>query len=491
MKQKNQERLIALGLFVLLVITLIPLVLISKYNVLSADDYVYINIAQNGLYEGQGIFGVLLAQMKNAYDCWATWQGQYFANWAIMSFLAIAGPEKYCFVIAITLLPLLLAEFFLVYVILKKGFGATFSQVCIVSFPIMIWKICFPASASEAYYWLCGAVTYTTVYAISLFSIGLLIYMWIENPKKISKAISAILLVISAICLGGGNFVTGLFVAVTFLGFAGYGIWKKHGCRWVFVLNFLVFIICFLVTALSPGATNRRVENAEAQTGAVEAVLNSLIEAAKFIDKWTMWFTVVLMLVMIPLFLKIIKKKSFRFPMPLLVLIISFGLYAAHFTPNQFALGILGAYRVQNIYRFQMIFWLLGNEFYILGYLNRRFPNAKIKCWAKIQKIPFISLVYSLIAVSVIYVGAYEYVGFTFSPRSAYKDLRQGTAAIYYQEYLNRLELLNDSEIQDVVLAPYSRTAYLLFFTDFRGAEDWENVAAAEYYNKKSITVQK
>ena len=60
LQQKNQERLVALGLFGLLVILLIPLLRIARYNVMAVDDFMYLNIAQNGLHEGQNIFGVLL-----------------------------------------------------------------------------------------------------------------------------------------------------------------------------------------------------------------------------------------------------------------------------------------------------------------------------------------------------------------------------------------------------------------------------------------------
>lgn len=490
MTQKNQERLIALGLFMLLFIVMLPLLMISRYNVMSADDYTYINIAQNGLFEGQGFFSVLWAQMKNAYDCWATWQGQYFVNWLILSFLALAGPEKYYLVIVFTMIPMLISEFFLAYVILGKGFNATLSQVSIAILPIMILNLCLTPSMAEAYYWLCGAVTYTTTYAISLFAIGLLIYMLITPLKKSSLIMVSGILFVMAVCLGGSNFVTGLFLALVFLGFAGYAVFVKHKYRITYCLNFVIFTVCFLVTALSPGATNRRTENAEAQVGAVKAIFLSLVEAAKYIHTWTMWFTVLLMLALIPLFVKIIKKKNFRFPLPFLVLVITFGLYAAQFTPNQYALGILGAYRVQNIYRFQMIFWLIGNEFYILGYLHRRFPNFRILFWEKIARIPFISLIYSLIAVCIIFLGTYKYVGATFAPYSAYKSLREGTAAIYYQEYQERLKILKDDSIQEVVLEPYSGAPYALFFSDFKSFFGWENQDAAEYFDKKSIIVK-
>lgn len=249
--------------------------------------------------------------------------------------------------------------------------------------------------------------------------------------------------------------------------------------------------MCFLVTAFSPGATNRREENAEAQVSAIKSIILSIYEAAKYIETWTLPFVSLLLLAMIPLFWKLIKKKNYRFPLPLLVLLISFGMYAAQFTPNQYALGILGAYRVQNIYRFQMFFLLLGNEFYILGYLHRLFPNLKIPFVDKIAKIPFISVIYGVVATCAIFLCMRYYAGSTLSSVSAYESLRDGSAALYYQEHLERLEILNDDTVKDVVLEPYTYPPYALFFNDFQTFYGWENQDAAEYYGKDSIVVRK
>lgn len=489
--QKNQERMVALGLCLLLVILLIPLLVIAQYNVMAVDDFMYLNIAQNGLYEGQNIFGVLFAQMKNAYDCWCTWQGQYFVNWMIMVFLAVCGPEHYGLVIVVTLLVLLVAELYLANIVLRKGFGATFAQMCIVILPIMIYHMSVPASLVEAYYWLSGAITYTTTYAISLVVIGMLIDLLISDFKwKWQVYLMEFSVILLSACLGGSNFITGLFMLLVFVVFAGYTVFKKHKHCIFYVVNLVVFTSCFLITVFSPGATNRRLDNAEAQVPAVEAIIMSVAEAAKFIWKWSLPFVILLMLALIPVFWKLVKKTSFRFPFPLLVLIISFGMYAAQFTPNQYALGILGAYRVQNIYRFQMLFWLLGNEMYILGYLHRCFPNLKIPFAAKVCKIPFATVIYGFTATCMVFFCMYYYAGSTMSSVSAYDSLRDGSAAGYYQEYQDRLEVLTDDTVKDVVFKPYQNRPYALFFDDFQISYNWINEDAAEYYGKESISLK-
>lgn len=486
---KSQERLIALGLFVLLMLLLIPVLWISKYNVMGVDDYRYLNIAQNGLIEEYNIFSVLITQAQNAIECWKTWQGQYFANWSIMTFLALGGGENYFLVTFVTLIPLLFADYLLAYVILKKGFNATLSQVSIAILPVMIFHLSAPPSLVEAFYWLSGAITYTTVYAMSLVSIALLTNLLFTGNKWKMWVSYAVVLLIS-VCLGGGNFVTGLFMLLVFSAFSLYAFARKHKQRVFYFINLLTFTTTFLITIFSPGATSRRIENAESQVSAIKAVIMSLVEAGKYIYTWTLPFVILLAVALIPLFWKIIKKKNYRFPFPALVLLISFGMYAAQFTPNQYALGILGAYRVQNIYRFQMILLLLGNEFYILGYLHRCFPALKFSLFERMKKIPFIVMIYGTLATCIVFLCMYNSMGSRMSSVSTYESLRDGTAAQYYQEYQERLAVLEDDSVKDVVFEPYTYHPYALFFYDFQSFHSWINEYAEQFYNKNSILVR-
>jgi len=299
-----------------------------------------------------------------------------------------------------------------------------------------------------------------------------------------------VVVILLSVCLGGSNFVTGLFMLLVFVLFAGYSVLKKHKHCVFYIVNLVVYISCFLVTIFSPGATNRRIENAESQVPALEAIALSIYEAAKFIWQWSLPFVILLMVVLIPILWKLVGKTSFKYPFPLLVLAITFGMYAAQFTPNQYALGILGAYRVQNIYRFQMIFWLLGNEMYILGYIHRRFPELRFPFADKFHKIPFSTVIYGLVATCTVFFCMYYYAGSTLSSVSAYNSLRDGSAAGYYQEYQDRLKVLTDDTVQDVVFEPYHNRPYALFFDDFQRSYNWINEDAAEYYGKKSISLQ-
>lgn len=506
----TQERIVAVALTVLLVILLIPMLWISKYNVMGVDDYRYLNIAKNALIEDENVWKVFMTQMQNSYECWRTWQGQYFVNFLIMFFLAMGGEECYFAVPFITLIPLLVADYYLAHVVLRKGFGASVAQTCIAILPIMIYQVSLPASLVEAFYWLCGAVTYTTVYAMSLLSIGLLTNLMLsDSPRSTSNtgvhseleirtsrdekgwkngAVYFAILLLS-VCLGGGNLVTGLFLLLVFFTYTVYGFWKKNKHRIFCLVNTLVYTASFCTTILSPGLMSRRTENAEAQVSAFKAIMMSLYEAGKYIYTWTLPFVMVALIGLIPLFWKIIQKRKYSFPAPIVVFTFTFGLYAAQFTPNQYALGILGAYRVQNIYRFQMIFFLLLNEFYFLGYLHRKFPNLGSYFKKMRIKIPMGIVIYGMVFLGGCFLWMREIAGSTMSSTSAYDNLRDGSAVQYYKEYQERLTVLEDETRKDVVFEPYSVHPYPLFFGDFQEAGNWVNMYAAELYHKNTISI--
>ena len=78
---KQQEKLIALGLTLLLILIVIPLLIIGKYAFPSQDDYSY--AVQTGYTYGVNNGGIvnIITQIGTAYEEWQKWQGTYFANY--------------------------------------------------------------------------------------------------------------------------------------------------------------------------------------------------------------------------------------------------------------------------------------------------------------------------------------------------------------------------------------------------------------------------
>ena len=90
-----------------------------------------------------------------------------------------------------------------------------------------------------------------------------------------------------------------------------------------------------------------------------------------------------------------------------------------------------------------------------------------------------------LLAV-ILFSGLWQEV----SAVKAMQVLTNGEAAAYAAEYEERLLLLNDPEITDVVLTPFTHQPALIYTGDLPGdPEDPTSRKTAQYFGKNSIYV--
>lgn len=94
-KENKIESLIRWGLFVGLIILLIPLLAISFYNFPFSDDFAYGLTTHEVIVSGGNIFQVIWAAIKTAYSTYFRWQGSYFACFLMALNPAIWGENYY------------------------------------------------------------------------------------------------------------------------------------------------------------------------------------------------------------------------------------------------------------------------------------------------------------------------------------------------------------------------------------------------------------
>ena len=70
-------------------------------------------------------------------------------------------------------------------------------------------------------------------------------------------------------------------------------------------------------------------------------------------------------------------------------------------------------------------------------------------------------------------------------------SLKDFSAQNYYATYCSRLQLLQDPNMKDVVLEPYSTKPSILYFDDITtDSTDWRNQLMAQYYDKDSVVLK-
>ena len=490
----------------LLVIVTVPLLRMSHYTFIFGDDLGSIKPSLAQWKENHSLIQVLKLQFAYAQAYYRGWGGTFSMEWFGTSLMVIMGDTFYWVGTYITLLGLILSELFLFMLVGTKALGADMYDTGVVSCWLIMLQIEFVPYPVEAYYWMCGAILYTVGFSFT-FLLYALMFLFLRrgvNPVKVRGAkgvLPSVFLQLGILFLSFvisfGNFVSALFGFTSCL-LLIFGVWfKKHPAKWVVTLDGLFYMVFFVLNVTAPG--NRyRMDSAGAESmGAVKAIAKSLLSAANYILVNMYPTIMILILMMLPFMICMVRHralsgaKTFRFP--LVFSAVSFGLYACQYVPNMYSLGILGAGRVINLYRYTAYIWIFLNVIYWIGWILRRLHEEKPEIGADYLKLKKSHLLAAEGSLLVLFCfAAYYYGGSTITSVSAVQSIRSGQAKAYHEEYLERLEILQDPEIRDAVLEPYTDPPYLIYLDDIK--EDpthYSNGALADFYGKASVRLRK
>ena len=492
-----QLKTILVGLLVLLAVTLIPLFMIAHYNFISVDDFTF-TLNSGKIWEETGsVWRVLLGQVEYTKDFYYEWQGTYFGVWAFTSAMGIFAEDAYYMVTYITLGGFVLAELFGLMVIMVRCLGADRIRAGIVAISCVVLQVLLTPVPVEGFFWFCGSMLYTFLYALAWLLISLLLLMASKRERPLWKLISMeVGIVLLLFAVGGGNYVVALSVLLFLLFYNVWMVVQKHPQRYMSLGNMLWYIAAFIVNVAAPGNQVRQAASGVTHMSFFGAIWRSLVEAFRYICNNAIPPCIILGCMLVPIFRGIIKKRSFKYPWPLLVILISFGVFAAQFTPTLYALQITGAGRIQNLYRFNYYIWLYANEFYLLGWLHRKLQESgkTYKWWQRVDgstvgRKSFV-LTGWLVGGVALLITLYFWGGDKITTVSAVMDLHYGNAQQYQMEFRERLAVLEDETLPEVELKPFRIKPYLLYFGDLqKDPEDWVNKAMAEYYGKEKVTL--
>lgn len=494
-EEENQIKILCIGMILVLVAVLIPLFWISTYNFLSVDDYSFAYTAAAAWKETHSIWKVLTAQMTETLKMYRTWQGTFFDIWFSGTLMGIFGESAYCVGTILSLGGFVMAECLLFMTILVSGLGADKCRAVIVSVSCASLQVLMTPNPVEGYFWFCGAIRYTFIHALLLVLLELLILFARVPQKKILVVLLDCGIIILSIAIGGGNYISALTMAMLYVLYVAWMFWKKNSHKFLAMCNMIVFFLAFGINMLAPGNNIRQAASGENHMSAIKSILVSLQEAGNYCIVNANPPCVILGLLLIPIFWKIVKERNYRYPKPFLITVFSFCIFAAQFTPNIYALQILGAGRVLNLYRLNFYVLIYANELYWIGWLWRRYRECHpeemkaVNC----QEVRNSYLLPGWIVGGIVLcLSLFAWGGQTLTTVSAVHSLRHGEAKQYRQEYEERLLLLENSDSKEAYLKHFSVKPYLLYFGDIvEDTEDWVNKAIATYYDKDIVGLQK
>lgn len=502
-KQKSKhfsaEKMAAYILLFLMTASLLPVMYLGRYNHPTGDDYYY-GAETKAVWEETGsTWQVLKEAVKGVGLQYNRWQGSYSAMLLMYLPPNIYNGWAYHLVTPVILLLLTGAAFYLLKPLVCRLLdGSTYLWLILSSLTVMLWVQTVPFQG-ESFFWYNGSMYYTGYFAITLFFLGMAVRYSLDQKKH---RLPVMLLL--AVFLAGGNYVSMLpALLILFLLEAVLLLRKKRQARGMAVVC-LVASICFLINILAPGNQVRK--DGMWNIPAWKAIFKSLLQGLQYIRGWSSGWLFLALFLLTPFLWKAFSKTSFRFRYPLAVTGLAYGVFCSMSCPTFYTMNSTGPARVVAIVYYSYHLLIIGVYSYLLGYACQFLQKRKAalagkndtgsillpkslawenRMWkGRMRKVAICTAFVLLAGIQTVRGASGTTVG------KAVRLLESGEAAAYEQEYQERMRLLEDARVQDVIFLPYEHQPEMLYVGDFAGdPQDETNRKAAQYFHKNSICV--
>lgn len=470
----------AAAMAAVLLLLLIPLFRMAMYSVPWYDDYNYGRFAKTAMAEAP-TFGNAL---KGTWECirisWYAWQGTYGSILFMVLMPGIWGEEYYFIGPVFLILLLTVSVCIFTGTLLREYLKADWAHTVGISAGSAIVAVLLLHTAQEGFYWYNGGVHYVGMHSFALLLAALTARI-IRKERRLACVLWMLLGMPLAFLVAGGNYITALQGLLVLLSMAALGIRQRR--RGSFYLLPVLAVYCggFYLNVTAPGNDKRAESYVGWGLSPVKAVLHSFVEGYRHAWEFTGWMTVLLLALMLPLIVHMVSRTSFRFRLPGVVSLWSVCLYAAGFTPSLYSLGHAGLGRTLNAVKLTWQLLLILNLVYWCGWIYRRLGKQ-----GEARMCPWWWYPVLGILMSAVFLGEPNQAG-SFTSYGAYYYVHTGEAYNFYQEYLERVRILN-SEESCVVLAPYHWKPWLICMGDLSDdPEDESNRALADWYDKDEV----
>lgn len=500
---KLKPAVVAVLAMAALALLLVPLVRILRYTTPWYDDYNYGSFVKAFLSEERTLGSALQGAWYCVRTQWYAWAGYFASIWFNTLVPMVWGEEYYFLGPAFVLCLLLAALFVLVGVLARRLLQADWASCVVLQAGTAILAVEFMHTVQTGLYWYNAAVHYVGMHSFLMLTIAAAVGLLTGKGKK-SLIILVPLTMLGALLGGGSNFVTclqGLLIFCLLLVLELIAR-KKRGL--LMLPATAVYIYAFYLNVSAPGNNVRAASYVGWGYSAPVAILRSFLEGVRYLGTFTGVRTWLVLLLLVPVIWHVVRHTSFRFRLPLLVLAVSFGLYCSGFTPSLYSLGHAGLGRTLNAVKLTFQLLLVLNEVYLLGWLVQRVEQAQNA--EDPQRAVFVRKIMRLLAKCGGDAAPWWYyaavcaalaVTFAVSPSQAtdyssymtYYFVHTGEAYNYYQEYLERVEILKSDET-DIVFEPYHYTPYPICCGDLSDdPKQEENRAVSDWYGKNSVRI--
>lgn len=469
---------------VLFVLSLIPLLLLGRYNVMCIDDYDYGRAVHDTWMETGSLWQSVQTAWRQNMEFYQKWQGTY-----ISCFLMALCPMNFRYEAAYVV-PVIMIGMFVssTYVlgrhILHRWLGCDKTGSSFVMLMLLFLFYQIIEAPFEGIYWYNGSTHYILMESVWFFTLtAISASLW--SQKKSSETGLCILAALLSVIVGGGNLVTGLQAEILMVLVLLYTVVTNRKKILPVCIPFVTGSIGFLFNVLAPGNAVRSELDPSTGYSAVLSVLLSFYHAAVFIIRWTPAFAILVWLMLLPVLWKLAKQSEKKFQHPVWVTAGAYCVIAAMFTPTLYAVGMVGLARVDNIIQMVYYLCLFMVTAYWMGYFSHRSGAGEaFGIFLEQTKGRMTAAAFCLVLVVWIFTADKN----TYTSISALRSLVNGEAQTFYAEAMERHDIYIDEDIVDVEVKPYSAKPALFAFDDLtEDGNNWLNLAVMQYYHKAYV----
>jgi len=482
MIKKQNDKIIAYIFVIGMLLSLLPVIYLGRYNHPTGDDYYY-GGATKAVWEKTGsIIETVGEAIRGVAYQYENWQGTYSGMFLMHLSPNVFDERAYKVGTFVILLLLVGSVFYLLEAVICRLLKGSKELWLITASTIaVLWTQTVP-SQGETFFWFNGALYYTGYFSVTLIFIGLIL-RYIDDTKWYRIP----WMILLAIFLAGGNYVSLLLAILLTITIAGILAFQKKKQGWV-IGGLVIILLVFLgISAAAPGNAIR--QDGMWKIPAWKAVAKSLLQGINYLLAWVKGWWLLGLLAITPFFWKAYEKMELRFRYPLPVVGFAYGVFCAMSCPTFYTMNSTGPARVVAIVYYGFILFSFFSYFYILGWLYQWIKQKEMheicgKVKAYLKK-PISQAVLGVLAMLLFVPGIK-----TATTVKAVRILTSGEAQAYEQEYQERLKILEDDSAKEVVFSSYKNQPDMLYVGDFSSdPEEMSNQKAAEYFGKSSLKI--
>ena len=486
------KKIIVVILAVILVVSLIPIFIVARYDCASGDDYNYGAWAHQAIVSGAGLLKVLAEAGRTTIGTWNSWQGTWFDCFIFCLHPEVFSDSAYVLVPYIFVIMQIAAYLGFAHHFLKVRWKLGNYYWAIVGLLFLIFAFQLVPSQKSGMFWWVGCVHYVMPMCMVLWGTvhGDRFLMWHKKSDIIC------LRIISAL-IGGATYPATLLlpIAVGLLWLSDFVFNKDNGRdekNLLLIIPFLLDVIGLVISVIAPGNAVRSAsdlsQGAKPSGGAIATIFKSItFSVTDALDMFIGQKTFVVILFIVTCIITLIvfngageeKELKAVFAHPILFGVIMFLINASMYAPRLYAGGVVSS----GYYNFN--FWTfclcnIGGIIYVCGYL---FFVKEIYIGAKNLKIVGIAAL--LICLVVAFVG-----------RHGVKEYTDYVCLEYYlnghaDDYKAQIELqrilMEEEGVDDVVVPEINNEqGPLMQMPIVSDSENIDNVMASGFYGKNS-----